>query len=217
MTFLLALTINKYCEGQAPSVEVKYQVAKGKGKFLITLQNPANDSIVFWIQNWRMALVDSKNERLHGFPFTGGLLNFFIITNDSLDLNKQLSSVEYSTTSVGWIQTPCLKVLGRNSYFQIEINTKEKRLIEFMKQQNKTAFLVCSFAKWDNLRSISGIRNFIFSSNKMVIDKLLVGKNSTNDISSSNFNLGPKRENKLYFKDLKKVFEAYLTKKIRIS
>ena len=212
------LTIGN-CWAEQPQVSVTYQVEKKSIVFDIKYANPTDDTLVFWIQNWRMVLLDDAGSSFIGFPYTSSLVNYFLVQHESMDLLNQLSEIEYQAASTGSIGFPCMKKILPGSEFVIQIVSKDKKLIDFITRGKFKINSILSFASFKQVEKLQWFNSaMLLQPDLVTIHELPVTGNKVKEIRTWNFSFP--RNGKfepVMLRDLKEVFKSYYVGKVYIE
>ncbi|HEY5747669.1 MAG TPA: hypothetical protein VIU12_16455 [Chryseolinea sp.] len=152
LTFVIALSVVHAAKAENPMVSIEYQLSDKEVVFTIQYQNPTSDTLVFWIQNWRLILLKDPKVKFRGFPYMSKLANYTFFLDKSIDLLNQLSDEEYYSSIDGEMANVCLKKLGPEEVFVVEIVSKSEDLIGFIKKGSFKITSILSCAKIADLR-----------------------------------------------------------------
>lgn len=93
----------------APLVSMKYQVMTDSVVLNIRYHNTTTDTLVFWMQNWSLKLLESTDEAVKGFPYSSNLVNFIYISNLGVDVFKNIGYQKYHASIGDMVETKSLK------------------------------------------------------------------------------------------------------------
>lgn len=201
---------------QKISATVQHKIKEDAVSFEISYINSSPDTMVLWIQDWRMILLEGRDDRFVGFPHTDSPLNFFVVMDAGLELEKQLSEFEYTTTSVGFSRIESYRKLSPRDTFRVEILSRDSKLISFVTKNHVKYALFIGSARESDVRKMRNAEYGYFLGKNIFIDDLPVSPNTPSGIKSKIFQFSDKvLSEPIYYEDVENAFSLYLRKNIR--
>jgi hypothetical protein len=149
--FIVALCLSS-AGAEKPRVTIEYQLSEKEVVFTIQYLNPSTDTLVLWIQNWRLALLSDPKAKLRGFPYMSKHVNYMVFMDKSIQLMNQLSSEEYYSPINGEMADICMKKIDPKEAFVVEVVSRNEALIKFIKKQSFKITLIVSCANIVDIR-----------------------------------------------------------------
>jgi hypothetical protein len=178
----------------------------------ISYHNSSNDTLVYWLQNWRFVAIMSQKEKLDGFPYTSSAINLLLLMPKSAKLVQQLSDIEYTSTSVGELNGVCMKKANPGDAFTVTILIRDKTVLRYVrdKKTETKLGLILSIARYAELhKRNNGLElGLLLKSNEMTIDYLPVSP--ANNVRTQDVDLGVIQGRAVLRKDVMGSFKTFL-------
>ncbi|AYB29326.1 hypothetical protein D4L85_01445 [Chryseolinea soli] len=169
-------------------VSIEYQLLEKEVVFTIQYLNPSSDTLVFWIQNWRLAILKDLKAKLRGFPYMSKHVNFMVFSEKSINPMEQLSGEEYYSSIEGEMDGVCMKKLVPKDTFVVEVVSRNQDLINFIKKQSFKITLLVSCAKIADLKKNGSFsEGLCFDSSLAKIEDIPIPGDGSNDFRTWNF------------------------------
>lgn len=187
LSFVIAFSV-VHAKAENPKISIEYQLSDKEVVFTIQYQNPTSDTLVFWIQNWRLILLKDPKVKFRGFPYMSKLANYTFFLDKSIDLLNQLSDEEYYSSINGEMASVCMKKLDPKETFVVEVVSKNEDLIGFIKKGSFKNTSILSYAKIADLRKNGSFNEALcVDSSLLKLEDLPVTGNGLDEIRTWDF------------------------------
>ncbi|WP_143164776.1 hypothetical protein [Chryseolinea serpens] len=219
LSFVVALGVVHAAKAENPKLSIEYQLSDKDVVFTIQYQNPTSDTLVFWIQNWRLILLKDPKVKFRGFPYMSKLANYTFFLDKSIDLLNQLSDEEYYSSINGEMASVCMKKLDPKETFVVEIVSKNEDLIGFIKKESFKITSILSYAKITDLRKNGSFSEALcVDSNLLKLEDLPITGNGLNEIRTWDFAFSERVINPLIpYHNYGDGFHLYIVRQVPVS
>lgn len=199
------------CKADSLTVRIDFHLKSSKTKIRIYYENPSDDTLSLWIQDWRFTLLKGRRDQLKGYPFTSNLANILIVSNKKLDILRHLSSVEYSPGLGRQVKLVCLKKLLPHATFIVEFESDDPQLFDFLKAgQFKTSLTISLTNSRKISEHLTAPDPLYYDGDMLILPSLPVTGNTTSGMRLYTYQFTEPRElPTLRYKELNDVFSLY--------
>ncbi|HEY5747861.1 MAG TPA: hypothetical protein VIU12_17425 [Chryseolinea sp.] len=175
-------------KAENPSISIKYRLSSDEVEFTIQYLNPSIDTLVFWIQNWRIILLEDPKVKFRGFPYMSRRANYTFFLDESIDLLNQLSDEEFYSSISGEMSSVCMKKLGPKETFVVEVVSKSEDLIRFIRKGSFKITSILSYAKIADLRKTGSFSEALCVDSRLLkLEGIPITGNGYDEIRTWNF------------------------------